>query len=411
MENKKKIVIISSGQPCGNPRMVKEAIVLSKEGFSVTVIYCPMSPWGDEFDQKVFFENPKILWIRVGAHPIKKRVKYFCTRLRKKVWETVFHYMGDICNSALKSSVLYSQELGKEAMKHKADLYIGHNLGTILAVIKAAKKYNSKSSFDFEDFHRGEELEESFHWQRTKLIEDKFVSQLNSAITASPLISKAYQKCYQELSFQTILNVFPYRDTKVFVNSKTERLKLFWFSQTIGKGRGLESIIKASARVIPQPSITLLGNCSKDVKKELISLAIEEGFNLKLISFKSVMPEVSLINEAKRHHLGICSEDPITLNRDLCLTNKIFTYMLGKNALLLSNTKAQHLFLAKNKDIGVLFNLKEITELRKLIQNYQDNRELLDHHRTESFQKAKDYYNWESESAKLTSYYKNILLS
>ena len=406
--NPLKILILTTGQISAQPRTVKQAISLSNR-FEVTVIYCPASPWCDNFDQKVFEENPQISWIKVGAHPIKNRFIYLLARLRRKIWETVYLLFGDVCNSAIKSSVLYSQELEKEAMKHISDLYIGHNLGTIYAIIKAAKKHNSKSSFDFEDFHRGEDLKESFHWNRTKLIEDKFVLQLNGATTASPLISKAYQKCYPELSFQTILNVFPYRDEKVFVNSQTERLKLFWFSQTIGKGRGLESLIKASARVIPQPSLTLLGNCSEHVKKEFISLAIGEDFDLKLLSFKPVLPEVSLIYEATQHHIGICSEDPVTINRDLCLTNKIFTYMLGKNALLLSKTMAQIEFYEENSGVGTLYNLNDLNEIAKSLQVYQNNRELLNFHRSNSFQKAKEQYNWENESEKLILYFKDLM--
>jgi glycosyltransferase involved in cell wall biosynthesis len=185
---------------------------------------------------------------------------------------------------------------------------------------------------------------------------------------------------------------------------------LFWFSQTIGKGRGLENFIKASARVFPQPSLTLLGNCSTDVQEEFILLAEEEGFDLDLLFFKSVLQEAELFSEASKHHIGICSEDPLTINRDLCLTNKIFTYMLGKNALLLSKTMAQIEFHEKNIGIGTLYNLNDIDEITKSIQLYQDDRELLNQHRSNSFQIAKEQLNWGKESEKLTFYYKELLL-
>jgi hypothetical protein len=407
--NKKKIVIVSSGQPCGNPRMVKEAITLKNLFFEVSVIYCPMSTWGDEFDKKIFDENPEIVWKTVGAHPIKNRTIYFFTRLRRKFWESIYAFIGDVCNASIKSSVLYSQELGKEAMKHKADLYIGHNLGSIDAITKAARMHNAKCSFDFEDFHRGEEPKETLHWYRTKLIEDKYVVKLDAATAASPLISNAYQKYYPKLPFKTILNVFPFYYNKDFISSRTDRLKLFWFSQTVGKGRGLENLIMASARVIPQPSITLLGNCSLDIQIEFNSLAKEEGFDLRLLYFKSVMPEASLISEASQHHIGICSEDKSTMNRDLCLTNKIFTFMLGKNALLLSKTKAQIKFHKENNGIGMLYDLNDVNEITECLQTYQDKRELLNVHRSNSFRKAKDQFNWENESEKLSSYYKDLL--
>jgi len=60
----KKIVIVSSGQPSANPRIVKEAVAFSETGYQVKVIYCSLSPWADEFDKKLFSQIKKSrLWV------------------------------------------------------------------------------------------------------------------------------------------------------------------------------------------------------------------------------------------------------------------------------------------------------------------------------------------------------------
>ncbi len=406
----KKILIASSGQPCGNPRMVKEAICLSHEGFVVTVIYCPLSTWGDEFDRQLFNENPQINWIRIGAHPMNNRLHFIFTRIRRKFWEWIYRFFGNKFHAALKSSVLYCQELEKEANKHKADLYIGHNLGSIRAVIGAAQKFNAKLSFDFEDFHRGEDHETSLHWKRTREIEDEFVPQLSYATAASPLIGEAYYKNYNNLLLQSVLNVFPKSNRRTFVVSKTKRLYLFWFSQTIGLGRGLEFMIEACANVKPQPQLTLLGNCTEEVENELIKIATDSRLDLECLKFKGVVSEYELGEIAAKHHIGLCTEDAKTLNRNLCLTNKIFTYMLGKNVLLLSNTNAQKAFWEVNQDIGQIIELGNPEQIRAVLQMYQDDRDLLEKHRIESLRLAQEKYNWESESKKLIDFYQEFLV-
>ncbi|MEJ7610055.1 MAG: hypothetical protein WKF88_02635 [Ferruginibacter sp.] len=147
MKINKRIVIISSGQPSANPRAVKEALALHKEGYAVKFIYCPLSPWADRFDEKLFSVHPGITWIRVGYHPLKQKWSYRFARLRKKILA--------LAGRSARNYALFSQELKNEACKHKADLYIGHNLGAIEATVTAAGKFNGKAGFDAEDFHRG----------------------------------------------------------------------------------------------------------------------------------------------------------------------------------------------------------------------------------------------------------------
>ena len=46
----KKVVLITSGQPSLNPRLVKEADILANSGFDVTVLYAYWNNWGTTYD-------------------------------------------------------------------------------------------------------------------------------------------------------------------------------------------------------------------------------------------------------------------------------------------------------------------------------------------------------------------------
>ena len=399
----KKIVIVTYGQPSSNPRMVKEALYISSIGFQVTVIYCPISAWGYDFDDEFIKKHNNVNWIKVGVtinNPF-----YFLYRLRRKIWEFIFINFGNIFDAAIKSHALFVNELVKAAIKIKADIYIGHNLPSILAVISAKKSHNGIACFDFEDFHRGEEDIDSFHWRKVKAIENAYIPFLNKTITSSPLISKEYQKNYPQFKFSTILNVFPIIHINNSENSNS-KLKLLWFSQFIGPNRGIETIIEAMAKLNTRNiELTLLGSISDKYRNNILLKAKNLGIYTNQIVFLNPIPSDDLIQFASEFDIGLCSEESMAFNRDLCLTNKLFTYLNAGLAILLSNTKAQQLFLNENPGIGFCYFKRDPCSLLNLIGLYMNDPILLKSHKQTSRHYATSKYNWEIESMKLKSYY------
>jgi glycosyltransferase involved in cell wall biosynthesis len=405
-----KVVIITAGQPCAQPRTVKEAIALKVVGFDVTVIYCPMSIWGDDFDKELIALNPDIKWIRAGAHPKENVRRYLITRVKRKIWHYLHKLIGNYFHSALRSLTLYSQDIERESIKHRADLFIGHNLGSIKAVVDCSRKYGSLSAFDFEDFHRGESIESSDHWKKAKEIEDEFVTFIQLFTASSPLISKQYSEIYKWINPTSIVNVFEKFECSTFVQSNIAQLKLFWFSQTVGKGRGLESLIAAIALTkIEKIELTLLGNCTEEIRSFFLGFATSKGLNGGQLIFKDVCSTKEIFITASQHHIGICSENQKTVNRDLCLTNKIFTYLASQNAIILTSTKAQTEFSLEFPNVGFVYGVDDSGQLKEVLLNYYYNRNLLNSHRKNAYQLAREKLNWEVESNKLVDFYSNAL--
>ncbi len=407
----KKIILITSGQPSANPRLVKEAITLTSVGYKVKVIYCPLSPWADPFDEKLFQENPLIEWLKVGYHPVKEKWGYLYARIRQKFYKNLYTIVGNRFDIGIKSMVLFSQELESEAKRHPADLYMGHNLGAMLSVVKAAKIIKVFCSFDFEDFHRGEDVEGSTHWEKTKKIEDQYIPFLTFTTAASPLIGKEYQKLYPTLSVTVINNCFP-----LSLSEKSEKilpqdpLRLFWFSQTIGKNRGLETVIDAMGILgVGKITLSLLGNISSEIKKYFQSYSRGHGVKVEDILFFDPVNEKEIVKISSCHHVGLACEVPHVQNRELCLTNKVFMYLLSGNAIIFSNTKAQSNFLRQYNGIGMLYEQGDSRQLAQLLSEYLNDPSFLQEHKKESLNLAKDKFNWEVEKLKLINKYNEIL--
>jgi hypothetical protein len=274
-----KIVLVSSGQPSANPRLVKEAVAYAEAGYAVTVMYCPLSPWADMYDKELFKKYPSIKWVCAGYHPAEQKAKYVVARLRQKIYQYLFRAGIRNAFTAVRSMSLFTQELIAAAKRTKADVYAGHNLNALPAVVAAADANSVSAVFDFEDFHRGEDVENSAHWKKVTIVEDQYVNRLRYATTASPLITEVYSKLYPSVTFTTINNCFPLRYLQNERKNNDEgALKLFWFSQFAGKKRGLETVIEAIGYTgNSKISLTLLGNCSEDIQAYFLSFANKIG--------------------------------------------------------------------------------------------------------------------------------------
>lgn len=406
------VVLVSSGQPSANPRLVKEATALAEAGYNVTVVYCPLSPWADEFDKELFKKFSSIKWIQAGTHPLKQRMFFLYARFRQKFYQVFYKTAGNSCDAGIRSITLFSQELESEAKKIKAHLYIGHNLGALPAVVKAAKFHHSKAVFDFEDFHRGEGNEQSLHWKKVQKTEDAYVPFLSRATAASPLIADAYKALYPSLGVTVINNCFTKKYSVGFNDQLPAKpLRVFWFSQTVGKLRGIETVIEAMG-MLPKGAVSLsiLGNCSDEIRSyfsAIISANHVDGH----VQFLNAVPEQELVSIASDHHIGIASEIPHIINREYCLTNKLFIYLLAGNALVCTNTKAQSLFIKTYIDTGLVYEYNKAESLAQLLEYYINQPELLFNHRKKAYEIGQTTLNWEQEQTFFLKYIKQLFSS
>jgi hypothetical protein len=125
--------------------------------------------------------------------------------------------------------------------------------------------------------------------------------------------------------------------------------------------------------------------------------------------FRLPVDESEITSIAAQHHIGLSTDIPVTRNRDICLTNKIFMYMLAGNAIILTKTQAHKLLMEEHPGFGNLFNWSDDQELSEILLNYQNNKSTLDHDRDKSFLLGKNVFNWDSEKSILINNIKTIL--
>ena len=402
LTGKRKVVLISTGQPSTNPRLVKEADALCAAGYGVTVLYCFFIQWASEKD-KVLLQNVCWKYKMAGGSPDTKKYLYAFTRIRCKVAGILNSFLGNDLLLAERTQGRAFDELLKAAKKIKADWYIGHNLGSLPVAVKAAQYHHAKAGFDFEDYHRGELLPIAGKGlKRLNYLENKYLPLLDYFSGASTMITKAVQKDHPGFKGRsiTLLNCFPLTQQQAFIEKAAgdNTLQLFWFSQTIGFNRGLEPLI-AAMRLLNDPAVhlTLAGRCDDVFMQHIQKHA---GGVISNIHFAGILPPGELPAFASKFDVGMALELMIPENRNLCLTNKIFTYLLAGNAMILSATAMQQTFNAAYK-VGEMVQLNDVNALATKIVFYK-NKERLQAQRGYNYALAKKQMNWEVESQKLT---------
>jgi glycosyltransferase involved in cell wall biosynthesis len=333
-------------------------------------------------------------FIEVGGNPQHRPATYFTSRV---LYRFARMLAATIPFCKQMSAARPAMALWIASVKYPAHLYIAHYLGALPAALRAANKYKARVIFDAEDFHRGEEYFYAAEIQNVIGSENRLLPQVDLITTASPLITKEYKKYYPTQNITTINNVF----SNFFVQPISQGssvLKLFWFSQHIGMYRGLEIFIQA-LNLLPGKviSLTIMGNTLSDAyNKSLLELSNDPSS----IIFRSTAAPETIFSIAAQYDIGLAGEMPSCRNKEICLSNKIFTYMLAGNCILASDMQGQTEFMQQHPGIGFTYVHDDPKDLAEKIDRLYNDRSLLQHCKEQARQLAANELNWENEKEK-----------
>ena len=359
-----RVCLVTTGHPSTNPRLVKEADALVEAGYDVRVVAAKFWRWADAADAAFQSRPWPVEYVsfgemasgREGAWPrVRHRIaREAATRTRPQrlpavVLDRAVHYV--------------TPELRRRAAAVPADLYIAHNLGALPAAAAAARRHGARLGFDAEDFHRGELRDTPENAARRALVaavEDRYLPRCDYVTAASDGIADAYASAVGIERPTTILNVFPLaeRDVEVAPDELAAEVpagarSLHWFSQTIGPNRGLEDAVRALPLLPDDVVLSLRGGWAEGYEHDLRSLAASLGVDHRLRALPHCRPD-EVVRRAAQHDVGLALELGETPNRDLCVTNKLFTYLLAGLPAAATSTAGQR---------GVCTEVPEATRL------------------------------------------------
>jgi glycosyltransferase involved in cell wall biosynthesis len=408
-----KICLLTPTQPSINPRIVKEADALAEAGHQVHVLCGHTVQWADESDASLL-RNRRWTCAYVGGRPGSarhwwSRARHGAIRRFPQAWK----FNPYVAKCALAR---IAPELQAAAFHFQADLYIAHYVGALVAAGEVARTTGALLAFDSEDFESG-----YFRYNAgprpidrlTEQVEREYLPQCCYITAASPGIAAAQASKYGLRHPTSILNVFPVADRPLQFRetSSAGPLKLYWFSQTIGADRGLEDVVRAMAISRDcDMQLYLRGRCAAGYQAQLEALARENGLapdKLKLCPPALAEHMVSISSE---YDVGLALEQPASPNRDLCLTNKIFSYFLAGNAVAATSTSAQEAIVKTLGPAGFVYRPGDYEGLARGLRVWHDNRAELQRARREAWWLGSNRFKWDLEKKKLLDLVDSVLM-
>lgn len=373
-----KICIITNAPISQNPRVVKEANALAQAGYKVSVLYVEHDAWTSELDAGI---SQSSVWkARVitlsNSSRIGKLARYLVA-LRSHL----FRMLANISFKAYVAEIAFCRVFFEQlfmALQENADLYIAHNPQALPIAAMAARVHKVKYAFDSEDFHTGEYATEertSLDYRMLEFLERKYLPAC-SYISASSLgIAQELSKKYGVNEPAVVLNVFPVADreglpaaTGMQNEQVSTTLKLYWFSQIISLDRGLSDAIKAIS-LLKDVELHIRGHLRATEKNELTAM-MESTNTAHRVFIHDPVPPWALLKSIVQFDVGLCLEVPDTLNRDICITNKLFLYLLAGLPIVATETRGQLEVLSKYPAVGFVYKSGDYHALANLLKQF-----------------------------------------
>ncbi len=387
-----RILIISSGSPCRNPRPLKEAETLGRAGHEVTLLTVSESPALDELEHALLvgasFHHESVGRSTGGIAKFVRRV-----RQRLAVQATVagfptLHALGQ------------AGPLRARALALPADLTIVHNeipfwIGCGLL------RLGRRVAADFEDWHSEDLLPAARRGRPMaplRKLEQQLLQKGAYATTTSAALSAALAARYGAPAPHVLTNSFPLQPDPHF-GLPTTTPAFFWFSQTLGPGRGLEQFCDAWRQTKHPSRLVLLGDPSPGFAQELLGRLPAE-FAAR-VSLQPLVSPTELPSLIARHDIGLALEQSWIVNRDLTITNKILQYLNAGLAVVATPTAGQREVLAKAPEAGRLIDLNAPAKAAAVLDQLCGDPAGLAIAQTKARFAAETVFCWEREAPRL----------
>jgi glycosyltransferase involved in cell wall biosynthesis len=324
--------------------MLKSADALAGAGYDVRVIATRHEPWAVETDLDVASRrswNADVIDYRRDAGPT-----YWRTGVRFRASKTLAGAVGPTLLPLAAVSRAFSRvhtELVRTIAANPGDLIYGGTTGALAAIAEAASLSKTPYGVDFEDLHSAETSgsEAPLVDALAARVERAVINGAAFVTTSSQPIADAYNAQFGTRPV-VIHNTFalPPRAPDIS-RADPSLLRVYWFSQTIGPGRGLEDAILALGLTGLPAHLALRGRPRSGYLEALQALASERAPRLEIVHLSPAPPD-AMVDCARGYDVGLALEQMTPRNRQLCLTNKAFTYILAGVAVAMTDTPGQH---------------------------------------------------------------------
>lgn len=394
-----RILILISGHLCTAPRPQKEAETLAKAGHDVTVRGFWFDPELVKRD-RILIANKKWRFEPIIDFQPTHRLENWSIRLQARLAKEQFQRFGTFSPGLLG--------YGAKAMLHaarqaRADLTIVHSEAG-LWVGNQLLDEGFCVGVDFEDWFSEDLLPEARATRpiaQLKALESRLARECTYGLTTSHALAEALAEAYQAPKPTVIYNAFPWAERSQINPQKPTRQNpnlpsLHWFSQTIGPGRGLETLFQSLLHLTIPVEIHLRGNYPESARQWLEPLVSSEWRDR--IFIHPTVPNAELLSGIAEHDIGLALECTDIPSRNLTVTNKLFQYLQAGLSVIATDTVGQQEIFSQRYAIGRLIPSNNPLALAQALEDLLESPNKLTTAKAAALQAAEELFCWEQQA-------------
>lgn len=400
------ICIVTPHHLANNPRVLKEADTLAECDVDVTVIHgCVQSSLIDEDRSIAFARKWRAIPVRWRRVP---QSLYSLAGLRLARLLMRFRKYPSL-RMAVRAEHVSIPALSAAAQKVQAILYIGHTPSGLCAAAAGARRAGALLGFDAEDYHAAETdavVRNPRRRRGLETIEHRLLPLCASFTTSSLPIAEEYAATRGAMAPRVIFNGFPRHMSPLHkpehrpLDSTPRRL--YWFSQTIGPGRGLEKLLVILAKCRINCDLYLRGTPEGEFPRTLNEFGSLARFRGN-IHFLPRARASEMARLCSGYDLGLALELSHPGNRDLCLTNKIFAYLLAGLPFAYTPTRAQLPFCRSLGAATVRLDLDDPVASARRLDAFFSSEERQEKARENAWFAGQSIYCWDVDQGRFIS--------
>jgi len=376
--------------------MLKAADALAGAGFDVRVVSTNHTPWAALTDRRVLATRAWASTV-VDYDRDTARVVQMVTGLRLRTARTLSAAFGSArvpMPVVIRAYSRIHDELVSAVAAEPADFVYGGTTGALAAVAESASRLRVPYGVDFEDLYSAEYAPDSGVTNvLAARIERQVIAGAAFCTAGSPMIADAYERAYSVRPI-AVHNTFSLTPLPAAGERRVRPLRLYWFSQTLGPGRGLEDVVRGIGRMGGAVELHLRARAIPSYVDTLTSLQRDVAPNLHLVRHDPAAPD-EMVRLAQPYDLGLACDEPIGLSRQYCLANKIFTYLAAGVPVVMSRTPAQARLETHLEGSAFGYDCGDVDGIARVLSRFVEDSSLLKQARCAARAAAEQRWHWE----------------
>jgi glycosyltransferase involved in cell wall biosynthesis len=410
---KRRVAILTAAPLSLNPRALKESETIARAGFEVVVYGASFDLGQRETDERLAdrhsFSFRSVL--PVGEDRLKLHLQAVWRRIRTRAGVDLNRYLHIENSWQLGPAIV---QLAKQARKAEADYYIAH-LEQGAWVGARLHRSGSRVGIDMEDWYSEDLPPEARKSRPLRLLRDLERELLTAGAHAtcpSHAMSEALATEFGCPQPTVVYNAFPWSDRASIDGLSKDRRdrnlpSIHWFSQTLGRGRGLEDLISALPLLKHDAEIHLRGKAVSGFE-DWLAHHVPESWRRR-VKVHGLVSNAELLSRIAEHDIGFAGETPFIRSRDLTVTNKILYYLLAGLAVVASETAGQREVATQASGGVFLYPSGDAPALAARLNTFLGSADALKQAKSAALAAAEETFCWERQEKALLESIKRAL--